>query len=579
MEIPFSRHAYLLKEYMSPYGRKVLLVVLLIFLNVGLQIYNPQIIRNYLDSVANLASIEVLSRAALMFIVIAIIQEVIYMANVYFSTDLAWAATNDLRFSLMRHCVSLDMTFHNQYKPGQMIERVDGDVNALSNFFSAFALLIFSNILLLGGVLVTLLLENLVIGLAFTGISLIALTSMWYVRKISVSQWKEARETTSQLMGFIEERLAGTEEIRANDGIENVYKNFHSLSKNEYNGYNNAVFKSRISMVLTFSLMALGTTMTYVLGIPMVYNNDITPGTLYLYTYYFQLILNPIFEILRQIQNLQQADASIDRINELFDIKTKLLDTGTQSMEKGVYDIKFKELNFAYHEDDYVLRDINFHLHKGKSMGLIGKTGSGKTTLSRLIYRLYDHKEGTIQINGVDIRDLSLKELRKMIVIVTQQVQLFAATIKENVTFFDESIPDEKVLQTIEMVGLKEWLDEQPNGLNTKLKKAGLSAGQEQLLAFARAFITDPSIVILDEASSRLDPATEILIDRAVSHLLENRTAIIIAHRLETLEHVDDILILENGEIIEYGERSKLISDENSCYSYLRSVGIEELLA
>ncbi len=360
--------------------------------------------------------------------------------------------------------------------------------------------------------------------------------------------------------------------------VDYVFSKYHDYARNEYQGYSKAILKSRLVTLVSFFIMGLGVTLVYATGIPLVEEGSITPGTLYLFVFYFGLLLQPIFELLRQIQNLQQADASIDRINEFFATKTVLEDKGEKEALQGPVDIEFKDLRFSYHEEDYVLQEINFQLKKGKTMGLIGKTGSGKTTLSRLIYRLYDYEDGEILIEGIKTKDYSLHELRKMIVIVTQQVELFAATIKENITFFDETISDEVVLETIERVGLTDWLNSQPNGLKTELKKAGLSAGESQLLAFARAFITNPSIVILDEASSRLDPATEVLIEKAVNKLLENRTAIVIAHRLETLEEVDEILILDDGKIKEYGDRKKLVEDKTSYYSHLREVGIEELL-
>ncbi|MDH5404338.1 MAG: ABC transporter ATP-binding protein/permease, partial [Candidatus Heimdallarchaeota archaeon] len=340
-----------------------------------------------------------------------------------------------------------------------------------------------------------------------------------------------------------------------------------------------AVFKSSITHTVTIFFIAFGVTLVYVLGVPMVQNNSITPGTLFLFTYYFQLIMTPILEILRQIQIIQQADASVERINEIFDIEKILIDDGKLIANTGPVDIEFDNIKFSYNEDNYVLQNINFLLPAGKSMGLIGKTGSGKTTLSRLIYRLYDYEIGNILINGNSNKEYALEELRKMIVVVTQEVQLFKGTIRDNITFFNESIDDEQVINALNMVGLDVWLNEQEEGINTQLDKTGLSAGEEQLLALARSFIVNPSIVILDEASSRLDPATQTLIESAMDKLLENRTSLVIAHRLETLEKVDDILILENGEILEYGSRVVLTNNPNSHYSKLRRIGLKEMLA
>lgn len=557
----------------------MLMIALLIFINVGIKVINPQIIRYYLDSVQSVTDLSVITNAALLFIGMAIIQEIIYIVNVYFSVDLAWITTNNLRFDLFKHTSNLDMTFHNQYKPGEMIERVDGDVNALSNFLSVFSLMIISNVLLIGGILFAILRENLLIGGSFTLLVVISLFLMIKTRLFAINEWKETRQATSDLMGFIEERLGGVEDIKANAAEERVYQKYHEYAKYEYDMTNKSVLRSRITTVVTFFTIGMGMTLVYSLGIPQVQDRSLSLGSLYLYTYYFSLLLDPIFQILRQIQQLQQADASIDRVNELFALKSILVDEGKGGLVDGPAEVEFKNLSFAYNEADYVLKNINFKIGKSKSLGLIGKTGSGKTTISRLIFRLYNYEEGDILFNGKSSKKYKIEELRKDIEIVTQEVELFNASIRDNVTFFNKEIADGKILEVLDLVGLGEWIKEQPKNLDTKLTKSGLSAGQAQLLAFARAFIADPSVVILDEASSRLDPATESLIDKAMIKLLEGRTAIVIAHRLETLERVDDILLLGDGQVLEYGKQSDLRADPNSKFSKLLEIGLEEVLS
>lgn len=579
MKMPFHKHLSLLSIYVSPYKRKMLMIALLIFINVGIKVINPQIIRYYLDSVQSVTDLSVITNAALLFIGMAIIQEIIYIVNVYFSVDLAWITTNNLRFDLFKHTSNLDMTFHNQYKPGEMIERVDGDVNALSNFLSVFSLMIISNVLLIGGILFAILRENLLIGGSFTLLVVISLFLMIKTRLFAINEWKETRQATSDLMGFIEERLGGVEDIKANAAEERVYQKYHEYAKYEYDMTNKSVLRSRITTVVTFFTIGMGMTLVYSLGIPQVQDRSLSLGSLYLYTYYFSLLLDPIFQILRQIQQLQQADASIDRVNELFALKSILVDEGKGGLVDGPAEVEFKNLSFAYNEADYVLKNINFKIGKSKSLGLIGKTGSGKTTISRLIFRLYNYEEGDILFNGKSSKKYKIEELRKDIEIVTQEVELFNASIRDNVTFFNKEIADGKILEVLDLVGLGEWIKEQPKNLDTKLTKSGLSAGQAQLLAFARAFIADPSVVILDEASSRLDPATESLIDKAMIKLLEGRTAIVIAHRLETLERVDDILLLGDGQVLEYGKQSDLRADPNSKFSKLLEIGLEEVLS
>jgi ABC-type multidrug transport system fused ATPase/permease subunit len=227
-----------------------------------------------------------------------------------------------------------------------------------------------------------------------------------------------------------------------------------------------------------------------------------------------------------------------------------------------------------------VLHDISFRIAAGRTLGILGRTGSGKTTLTRLLFRLYDVTGGAIRLGGIDIRDVRLDSLRRQVGMVTLEVQLFHATVRENLTFFDASISDERILQVLEELELLPWYQALPDGLDTVLAAGGggLSAGEAQVLAFTRVFLRDPGLVILDEASSRLDPATERLIERAVDRLLADRTGIIIAHRLATVLRADDILILEDGRIREYGEREALRGDPQSRFAELLRTGMEEVL-
>jgi ATP-binding cassette subfamily B protein len=220
-------------------------------------------------------------------------------------------------------------------------------------------------------------------------------------------------------------------------------------------------------------------------------------------------------------------------------------------------------------------------LQPGQVIGLLGRTGSGKTTLSRLIFRLYDPTAGAIRLAGVDLRDLALADLRARVGMVTQDVQLFAASVRENLTLFDTAISDERIEAALRELGLWDWVQALPNGLETQLGAGGqgLSAGEAQLLAFVRVLLRDPGLVILDEASSRLDPATGRLLEKAVTRLLAGRTGIIIAHRLATVQRADSILILEHGRTVEYGVRAELAADPNSRFAQLLVTGMEEVLA
>jgi ATP-binding cassette subfamily B protein len=242
--------------------------------------------------------------------------------------------------------------------------------------------------------------------------------------------------------------------------------------------------------------------------------------------------------------------------------------------------VEIENLHFEYDEDTPVINDVSFRLEPGKTLGLLGRTGSGKTTLARLIVRLYDPTRGVIKLGGKNLNSLILKDLRKRIAYVTQDVQLFHASVRDNLSFFDPGISDETILKAIDDMGLSEWFKKLGSGLDTMLDAngGGLSAGEAQLLAFVRVFLKNPDLVILDEASSRLDPVTEQLVEKAVGKLLVNRTCIIIAHRLGTVQRANEILILDNGSVLEYGSREALAKDSNSRFHQLLKTGMEEVL-
>jgi len=246
----------------------------------------------------------------------------------------------------------------------------------------------------------------------------------------------------------------------------------------------------------------------------------------------------------------------------------------------GALSLAFKDVYFAYKDGEPVLEKIDFQLKPGVVLGLLGRTGSGKTTLARLIFRLYDTSQGRIELGGVPLTRPRLTTLRQRVALVTQDVQLFQATVRDNITFFDRSIPDSRIIAVIQELGLTGWLEALPKGLDTKLETGGrsISAGEAQLLAFTRVFLRDPGLVILDEASSRLDPATEQLIERAIDSLLKNRTAIIIAHRLGTLHRTSQIMILDDGRVVEQGERARLAADPEARFYGLLRTGLEEVL-
>ena len=602
MRIPLKQYWNLLVNYLESQWPRALLLSVLLFSSIGLQLVNPQIMRHFIDTAQSGGASETLLRVALLFIGVALVQQVASVLATYVSENVAWTATNALRADLAEHCLHLDMSFHNAHAPGEMIERVDGDVTALSNFFSQFVIQVLGNALLLVGVLALLFREDWRVGLALTGFALLALFILGRFRNVAVPHWTAERQASADLFGFLEERLSGTEDIRSNGAEAYVMRHFYRLMRELMQRSLKAALMVNILLNTSFLSFALGNAVAFVVGAWLFQERVLTIGTVYITFHYTTMLERPIRQITRQMEDLQKAGAGITRIRELFYRQSKIQDLAASlpegsALPRGALAVEFQDVSFGYDDavssgdskpsdngKDTVLRDLSFRLPPGTVLGLLGRTGSGKTTLTRLLFRLYDPDSGVIRLGAAvltDIHQVPLTDLRQRIGMVTQNIQLFHATVRDNLTFFDDSIPDERILHVIHELGLSKWYESLPEGLDTELESGGggLSAGEAQLLAFMRIFLQDSGLVILDEASSRLDPATEHLIERAVDKLVQNRTAIIIAHRLGTVQRADEIMILEDGCIGEYGARSKLASDPNSRFYGLLQTGLEEVLA
>ncbi len=608
-KISSKNYFHLFKTYLGPQKWQVVTLGLFIFGNLGLQLLIPQIMRDFIDSVTQGASTTHLVRLGAAFLGVAFIQQVIAIAAAYYTQKVGWRATNALRENLAQHALNLDMSFHKAHPPGEMISRIDSDINNLNDFFSQFLLKILGNGLLVIAILVLLYLEDWRLGLMMTLFSLIALAVILSLRNIAVPHWEAERKAEANFYSFLEERLAGTSDIRANGGRAYTLRRFFELIQNMYQRAIKAGQMVNIMLNSMFLVFAIGTALSLGLSGSLYLSGVISIGTVYIVYQYNQMLQRPLEDISRQLSNVQKAVASIKRTFQLLNQETKIhvqesLPSTPSLKTAQPLALHFDQVTFHYQDEEQhaeaaaqktdqvdrppeiVLSDVTFSLAPGEVLGLLGRTGSGKTTLTRLLFRLYDPQSGVIRV-GPDqahlqnIRQIPLDILRKQIGMVTQSIELFHASVRDNLTFFNRSIPDEKILTALQHLGLSPWFASLENGLDTILESgaAGLSAGEAQLLAFTRIFLKDPGLVVLDEASSRLDPATEHLIETAVDQLVNNRTALIIAHRLKTVQRADKIMILEKSRIVEFGRRQKLADDPSSRFYHLLRTGLDEVLA
>ena len=606
VSIKARQYGDLFRRYIVPQLPFVVTLGVLLFASLGLQLALPLIIRHFIDEAQEGAPLAILAASASAFIGIAVLQQVVQVFATYFSERVGWTATNNIREDLAEHALSLDMAYHNDRTPGEMIERVDGDPNELGKFFSLFIFEMLGSLLLLTGILVLLLREDWRAGLALTAFVVAGMAVLTSIRNIAVPYWKANREASADTFGFLEERLAGTEDIRSNDAKPYVMRRFHELMRSWYGKELKAGLMSSIMFSTTMFMFGVGSAVSLSLGAYLYFGGAISLGTVYLIFHFTQMLVMPINRFTQQLDSFQRASAAISRILELDAVRKTVLDPppadrvqlapvgawGVDSRLRGndggvrgndgvvgPLPVEFDGVTFAYGEEP-VLEDVSLRLEPGRVLGLLGRTGSGKTTMTRLLFRLYDPASGVVRVGGEDIRRMPVTELRQHISMVTQDVRLFHGTVRDNLTFFDETIPDGRLLEVIDELRMRPWLSSLPDGLDTRLlSDGGLSAGEAQLLAFARVFLKGSGVLILDEASSLLDRSTEQMIERAVDRLVRDRTVIVIAHHLATVRRCDEIVIMEHGRIVEHGGRLELAVDETTRFARMLETGLEEALA
>jgi len=570
----------LFARYVGPEWRRVAILGFLVAASIALQLAAPQLLRSFIDNAIAGAELDVLVRIAVLFVALALGQQLAAALATYLGESVGWVATNALRADLALHCLTLDLGFHKARTPGELIERIDGDVTALAGFFSRFIVNVLGNVVLLIGVLIVVAFEDWRAGLALTTFAALAVGMLLGpLRTIAVGGWRRVRETSAQTYGFLGERLGGTEDIRSSGAEAHILNGLALHHRDWLRSRRRAMLGVGAIWATTILTFAIGNAVAFAVGGWLWTIGAISVGTVYLLFYYTELLRRPIEAFRRELEDMQRAIASLGRVDELMRTSSAVVD-GLAALPTGALGVELDGVSFGY-DAELVLRDVSVRIEPGRVLGILGRTGSGKTTLARLLVRFYDPTSGAVRLGGVDLRDAALDSVRSHATLVSQDVQLFSASVRDNLTLFDRRIDDSQLTDVLARVGLGSWLRAQPgtDPLGAEMTSGGLSAGEAQLLAFARVFLRDPGLVVLDEASSRLDPVTERHVERAIDALLANRTAIVIAHRLATVDRCDEILMLEDGRVAEYGSRAALASDPGSRFAQLLRIGLEPVLA
>ncbi|SRR5579883_1678045 len=582
----FFRSAYvsLLSGYLRKYRKSMFLLAFLFLSNIVLQIANPLLLRTFIDGAQSKAPLSFLLEIVLFFMIATITAQAIGVCEAYVSNDIAWKATNTLREDVTLHCLYLDMPFHHVHTPGEMVERIDGDIGLLNDFFSRFVLTLATNFFFLIGTLIVLWVIDWRIGFALSLYSLLTLGLIIFLRRFGKTPWNAARQSSADMIGFLEERLAATEDIRALAATSYLLSRLQPLLRKRLTTERRATTTTMTLFGITTIVFSGATALALGLSGSFFREGVLSLGTVYVIFNYALQLSQPLNQVSNNMNYFQKASASIQRLQDLLSIEPAMkngLGMELAAPEAEAFSVDFEHVSFGYTEQEPILHDITFSVKSRQLLGIVGRTGSGKTTLSRLLFRLYDPQQGTVRLSGKDIRTQRLMSVRSNIGLVTQEVQLFDTTLRNNVTLFDPTIADTTIIDAFQELGIDRWYQRLPQGLDTPLTAGGsmLSAGEAQLITLARLFLKRPRLIIMDEATSRIDPATEEMLEQAMNRLFQNCTGIIIAHRLSTIQRVHTLLMLENGRIVEQGLRTDLLQNPDSRFSHLLRTGQMEVLA
>jgi len=559
-----------LLTYLWPYRQTVAVALVAIIGHSALQLAQPYLTKLAIDSYIATGDLAGLNQIALVFLFVLLGAFVLEYVRTYTLQMTGQKIMFDLRMQVYGHLQKLDVRFFDRNPVGRLMTRVTTDVDVLNELFASGVVAIFGDVFMLIGIMAVLLSMDWRLALvAFSVLPLIVIVTQWFRRHVRET-YRTVRIWIARINAYLQEHITGMATVQvfqrekrsfdAFDGINRTHRDANVASIFFY-----AVFYPAIEIV-----GALAASLIIWFGGGWVLDESLTLGVLVAFLLYAQRFFRPISDMSEKFNILQSAMASSERIFSLLDtpVKTQSPTKPTPRPAPAKGRIEFDGVWFAYGDDNYVLRDVSFVVEPGERIGIVGATGAGKTTIINLLMRFYDVSRGRILVDGIDVRELSLSDLRGLSSLVLQDAHLFAGSIAANVRLGDQTITDAEIHAAITSVHAKPFIDQLPAGLASPVAERGatLSVGQKQLLTFARALVYEPRVLVLDEATSSVDTETEVLIQDALRVLMKGRTTIAIAHRLSTIQDMDRILVLHKGQLREAGTHQELLARRGIYY-------------
>ncbi len=555
--------------YIKPYRKYVIFAILMNIVVASLIPLRPYLTKVAVDNYITKSDYHGLLIISLILLLVLLFQAVIQYFLTYFTQFLGQKTLYDLRTQLFKHTQKLALRFFDRTPIGRIVTRTTNDVEALSELFSSGIVMIFSDIFNIVWILVFMFYMDVQLSLVTLSVFPVLIYGTFLFRKKARESYRDVRLHLARLNSYMQEHVTGINVVQIFRKERDELKRFLTINS-DYRGANiKSVFYYALFYpgVEILSSIAIGLIIWY--GGGEIIRSTLTIGTIFAFLQFTEMFFRPIRDLSEKYNIMQTAMASSERIFKLLDNQTFIKNPENPvKIEKVRGGIEFRNVCFAYNGDEYVLKNISFNINPGETIAIVGHTGAGKTSIINILSRFYDIQEGSILLDGTDIKTIDKRELRKYISIVLQDVFLFSGTIRSNISMNNEDIPLERVVRAAKLVGADKFIDLLPKKFDEEVKERGstLSVGQKQLISFARALAYDPKILVLDEATSSVDTETEIMIQRAIEKLLVGRTAIVIAHRLSTIQSADKIIVMHKGEIRETGNHQELLAKRGIYY-------------
>lgn len=556
-------------RYLFEYKKKISFVIVVMLITVAITLVNPLIVERAIDVHIKNKDYKGLFTLGIVGMILNIVLVLLVKLRMSIMAKMSNDVLLTIRQELYTHIQSLSFNFFDSRPTGKILARIIGDVNSLKDVLSNSVTTLIPSFITIVAVVIIMFIKNYQLAFAaMISLPLMAI-GVWFVQTRAHKRWQIHRKKSSNLNAFIHEDVSGMRIIQSFRAEKETEETFEELLKEHRDSFMHAITFADAFGPIVDLCWGLGTLSLYYVGVKLIGSDSVPVGTLLAFATYISMFWNPLLNLSNFYNQLITNIAGAERIFEILDTKPEINDAIDVTPLPPIQgEVKFNQVSFSYDEDTKVLENVTFHVKPGETIALVGPTGAGKTTIVNLISRFYDIQKGSIQIDGYDVKKVSIESLRQQMGIMTQDNFLFSGTIKENIQYGNLDATDEEIIEAAKTVNAHEFIMKMEKGYDTELKErgAGLSIGQKQLLAFARTMVSKPRILILDEATSSIDTHTELLVQEGIDALLKGRTSFVIAHRLSTIQKADRIFYIDQGGILEEGSAKELLEKKGAYY-------------